>query len=95
LGELIVSDDVYQKLPPPVTGFDSVKISAKKAFREWAISSALAGLVVLLSFANDPAVIAPLVAKYAPALPAILVAQLISGISRIVVDQYRHGLVKK
>lgn len=71
-----------------------MKLSAKKAFREWAAASLLAGLVALGSFLVDPAIVQPLIEKYAPAVPAVLAAQLVSALARIAVDQARHNVKK-
>lgn len=68
----------------------SLKISLKKAFREWSAGSILLGVVTFGAFLVDPTIVQALLERYAPAIPAVLTAQIVSGIARVVIDQYTH-----
>lgn len=68
----------------------SLKISLKKAFREWAAGAILLGATTFGAFLVDPAIVEGLLKAYAPSIPAVLGAQIVSGIARVVIDQIRH-----
>lgn len=68
----------------------SLKISLRKALREWAAGAILAAAVTFGAFLVDPVIVQGLLERYAPAIPAVLGAQIISGIARVVIDQIRH-----
>lgn len=95
MGELIVNDEVYKALPPPVTGAESLWLSVKKVLREQAASAGLATFIGICGLLYDPAVIVPLIQKYAPAINAVVAAQIVSMLARVAVDQFRHNVPKK
>lgn len=68
----------------------SLKISIRKAFREWAAGAILLGVGTFGAFLVDPAIVQGLLEHYAPSIPAVLTAQIVSGIARVVIDQIRH-----
>lgn len=94
MGEVIVDNVVYEALAPRVTGADSLWLSVKKVLREQAASAGLATFIGICGLLYDPAVVTPLIAKYLPAINAVVAAQIVSMLARVAVDQFRHNVKK-